>query len=54
MDHDITLERTRGTKLQFPLFSPVLITKVLDRKGRRAPETCQAAHSGACGSPGGV
>ena len=29
--HDITLERTRGTKLQFPLFGPVLITKVLDR-----------------------
>ena len=29
--HDITLERTRGTKLQFPWFGPVLITKVLDR-----------------------
>ena len=28
---DITLERTRGTKLQFPWFGPVLITKVLDR-----------------------
>ena len=30
--HDITLERTRGTKLQFPWFGPVLITKVLDRE----------------------
>ena len=29
--HDITLERTRGTKLQFLWFGPVLITKVLDR-----------------------
>ena len=29
--HDITLERTRGTKLQFPWFRPALITKVLDR-----------------------
>ena len=29
--HDITLERTRGTKLQFPWFGPALITKVLDR-----------------------
>ena len=29
--YDITLERTRGTKLQFPWFGPVLITKVLDR-----------------------
>ena len=29
--HDITLEQTRGTKLQFPGFGPVLITKVLDR-----------------------
>ena len=29
--HDITLERTHGTKLQFPWFGPVLITKVLDR-----------------------
>ena len=29
--HNITLERTRGTKLQFPRFGPVLITKVLDR-----------------------
>ena len=29
--HDITLERTRGTKLQFPWYGPVLITKVLDR-----------------------
>ena len=29
--HDITLERTCGTKLQFPWFGPVLITKVLDR-----------------------
>ena len=29
--HDITLEQTRGTKLQFPWFGPVLITKVLDR-----------------------
>ena len=29
--HDITLERMGGTKLQFPWFSPVLITKVLDR-----------------------
>ena len=28
---DITLERTRGTKLQFPWFGPALITKVLDR-----------------------
>ena len=27
----ITLEQTRGTKLQFPWFGPVLITKVLDR-----------------------
>ena len=29
--HDITLERTRGTKLQFPWLGPALITKVLDR-----------------------
>ena len=29
--HDITLGRTRGTKLQFPWFGPELITKVLDR-----------------------
>ena len=29
--HDITLERMRGTKLQFPWFGTVLITKVLDR-----------------------
>ena len=29
--HDITLERTRGMKLQFPWFGLVLITKVLDR-----------------------
>ena len=29
--HDITLGRTRETKLQFPWFGPVLITKVLDR-----------------------
>ena len=29
--HNITFERTRGTKLQFLLFGPVLITKVLDR-----------------------
>ena len=28
---DITLEQTRGTKLQFPWFGPELITKVLDR-----------------------
>ena len=54
--HDITLKRTRGTKLQFPGFGPVLITKVLDRGwvvvGRRQdkPLTCR----GACGSPGGV
>ena len=26
--HDITLERTRATKLQFPWFGPVLITIV--------------------------
>ena len=53
--HDITLERTRGTKLQFPWFGPALITKVLDR-GRvgRAPETGQAARSNACGSSGDV
>ena len=36
--HDITLERTRGTKLQFPWFGPALITKVLDR-GRDRLET---------------
>ena len=29
--HNIKLERTRATKLQFPWFGPVLITKVLDR-----------------------
>ena len=29
--HDITLGRTCRTKLQFPWFGPVLITKVLDR-----------------------
>ena len=29
--HNITLGRTSGTKLQFPWFGPVLITKVLDR-----------------------
>ena len=29
--HDITLGRNRGTKLQFPWYGPVLITKVLDR-----------------------
>ena len=29
--HDITLGGTRGTKLHFPWFGPVLITKVLDR-----------------------
>ena len=30
--HDITQERTQGTKLQFPWFGPALITKVLDRE----------------------
>ena len=53
--HDITLERTRGTKLQFPWFGPALITKVLDRGRvvvRRKRE--QAARSNASGSSGDV
>ena len=29
--HDITMGRNRGTKLQFPWYGPVLITKELDR-----------------------
>ena len=29
--HDITLGRNSRTKLQFPWYGPVLITKVLDR-----------------------
>ena len=29
--HDIMLGRNRGTKLQFPWYGPLLITKVLDR-----------------------
>ena len=31
--HDITLERTRGTKLQFPWFGPALITKSKPGRG---------------------
>ena len=30
--HDITLGPNRGTKLQFPWYGPILITKVLDRE----------------------
>ena len=33
--HDITLERTRGTKLQFPWFGPALITKMLVMRQKR-------------------
>ena len=51
--HDITLERTRGTKLQFPWFGPALITKVLDR-GRVVVRRKQAARSNASGSSGDV
>ena len=29
--HDVMLGRNRGTKLQFPWYGPVLITKLLDR-----------------------
>ena len=29
--HDMTLERNRGMKLNFPWYGPVLIIKVLDR-----------------------
>ena len=55
--HDIRLGRNRRTKLQFPWYCPVLITKVLDREagqrvldGRVTPGTVHEAYG--AGQPG--